>query len=375
MVKSLSIGPVLEAMRRRGILVDREKLKVKSEKLRKEIRKLAAEIKKLAGEDFNLNSPRQLSRILFEKLKLVKGGRRTKTGLRSTSEAALDNLRGSHRIIDKILQYREQFKLLSTYLEPWLKYSRASRDGRIHPTFLQDATATGRLTCQNPNLQNVPSQLREVLVAAAGHTLISVDYSQIELRVLATVTKDPALLEAFAKDLDIHQLTASKVFNVPLEKVTKEQRNLAKTLNFGVIYGMGAAAFARVSGLSRKEAEQFIEEYFLEFKKVRQWQEKVKWELQQNGYVENLEGQRRELGPGEERAAINFPIQSLAAHIIKLAMIKTAKYPLLLSIHDQLVFEIEKGKIKGSSAAIKEIMESVYKLAVPLKVNVTLGSW
>jgi len=259
----------------------------------------------------------------------------------------------------------------------------------VHTTFLQTSTATGRLSSQNPNLQNIPSVVKKVFIASSGYELVSLDYSQIELRILAGLSNDPKMLKAFKADQDIHRLTASQVFDIPLDKVTSEERNMAKTLNFGIVYGMGAVAFARSSGLSRKEARHFIEEYFSDFKKIKKWQEEVKEGVRKNGYVENLNGRKRWLpaitsvnrflASEAERAAINMPIQSLAADIIKLAMIKVHQQyknddvRLLLSIHDELLFEIKSDKVNSVVKKITQIMESVYNFPVHLKVDVSVG--
>ena len=379
---------VLEKMEKLGIGINQQAVKKLTDSFQERTKKLDSEIKKIVGKDFNLNSPQQLAAVLFDTLNINNGkGRRTKMGHRSTNFSALENLKDAHPIINLIIDYRELFKLLSTYLEPWKLLG-----DRIYPTFLQTGTSTGRLSCQNPNLQNVPPVLRQVFVPARGYKLVSFDYSQVELRVLATVAQDAKMIDAFNNNVDIHQLTASQVFHVLLDQVTKEQRQLGKTLNFGVVYGMGTAAFAKTSGLKRAEAELFISEYFADFSRVRQWHEEVKKSLREKGYVENLNGRRRWLlsvfsgDPWQvaeaERAAINMPIQSLAADIIKMAMVKIDEEILrytqndvrmILTIHDELLFEIADDKLKESIPRIKDIMESVYKLAVPLKVEYAVG--
>ncbi len=356
----LPLMPVLKDMYERGVGLDSKFLGDLRKKLSQQIEDLIKKIYQYTGE-FNINSPKQLSVILFDKLKIV-------PRLKSTAAGQLELIKDKHPVISLILNYREIFKAQSTYVEPLLGLGETART-----TFLQTGTATGRLSSKNPNLQNIPDIIRPAFVARAGYVLASFDYSQIELRVLATVANDKKMIEAFQNDLDIHKLTASQVFNVPLEKVTSDMRQLAKTLNFGVVYGMGPSAFARASGLSRQEAEKFIAEYFNNFAQIRDWQEKVKNELRQKGYVENLNGRKRWLPIEAERAAINMPIQSLAADIIKIAMIQTNKYRLLLSIHDELLFEIEDDKVKDIVNDIKNTMESVYHLSVPLKVNVKIG--
>lgn len=377
----MPLTPVLATMEMIGIGLDQEKVERLAREYRRQTAALKKQITDLVGEEINLNSPRQLSVLLFEKLKIGGRRRQTKTGLRSTGGGTLRDLAGVHPAVNPLIQYRENFKLLSTYLEPWQKLG-----DRVHPTFLQTGTATGRLSCQNPNLQNVPPALRSVFVPAPGYRLVACDYSQIELRVLASVSGDPAMLEAFENGVDIHRLTASKVFNVALEQVTDEMRQAGKTLNFGVVYGMGAAAFARASGRGRAEAEMFIAEYFADFSGVRQWQEEVKRRLRETGYAENANGRRRwlldvfssdqRLAAAAERAAINMPIQSLAADILKLAMVKIhrdLKPRMMLTVHDELLFEIENDRLEKTAAEIRRIMESVYSLRAPLKVSVKVG--
>lgn len=389
---------ILEKMSEMGIKVDLVYLKKLSGDLEKEISVLVKEIYKLAGGEFNLNSPKQLSEILFQKLKIETAGiLKRKTGAFATDVETLAALKDRHPVVEPILKYRELFKLKSTYVEPLREL--ADKKGRIHTTFVQTGTGTGRLSSQNPNLQNIPvigewgKKIRKAFISEKGFSFLSLDYSQIELRVLATVSGDTKMIDAFNNDLDIHKITASNVFNVPLEKVTPEMRNVAKTLNFGVIYGMGPLAFSKVSGLSRGEAEKFIKEYFNDFYDVKIWQEKTIKKAREVGYVETLNGRRRLLpninwpnrrfAAEAERTAINMPIQGLAADIIKLAMIRVDnlikknkwgdKVRMLLSIHDELVFEIVDDILKESMVEIKEEMENAYKLSVPLKVDSAVG--
>ena len=267
----LPLVKILEEMRNEGIKVDLKLLKKFSKNYAKKINSLEKQIYKKAGflrGGFNINSPKQLSEILFEKLKISKEGvSKTKTGNYSTDVESLLTIQSRHPIVGLILKYREVFKIQSTYIEPLRKL--ADKNQRVHTTFAQTGTATGRLSSQNPNLQNIPPVIREVFIAEKGYVLVSFDYSQIELRVLASVAKDKKMTEAFKNDLDIHKLTASQVFNVGLKEVTKKQRSFAKTLNFGVIYGMGPFAFARATGLSVMEAEKFIKEYFSNFLAIK----------------------------------------------------------------------------------------------------------
>ncbi len=394
----LPLVEILDSMHEVGIKLDLKYLAELNKEMDKEIVVLVAKIYKLAGGEFNLNSPKQLSEVLFERLKISgEGIRTTKTGLRSTDIETLTLIKKTHPIVEPILKYREIFKLRSTYVEPL--QALADKSGRVHTTFVQTGTATGRLSSQNPNMQNIPitgewgKKIRKAFIAEKDYSIASFDYSQIELRVLATVSGDPSMIEAFEKDLDIHKLTASKVYNVPLEKVTPEMRATAKTLNFGVSYGMGPQAFAKVSGLSVAEARKFIQEYFSDFAAVKKWQQETIDKAKKFGYVENLSGRRRWLpainwpnrrfASEAERVAINMPIQGLAADIIKLAMIRVAelikkekwrnKVRLLLSIHDELLFEIGDDILKEATGLIKKEMEAAYQLAVSLKVDSAVG--
>ena len=309
---------VLADMELRGIKLNVKGLRDLDKELEKQLGNLAKIIYKEAGEVFNINSPKQLGQILFQKLKIdIKGVKKTRGGAISTDVGTLMTIQNRHPIVKYLLEYRELFKLQSTYVRPL--QDLADKNGRVHTTYIQTGTSTGRLSSQNPNLQNIPigspdassriinkevgvptlrrddwaRKLRNCFVAEKNFQLVSFDYSQIELRVLASLSGDPKMIEAFNNDLDIHKLTAANVFNVPLEKVTSEMRRLAKTLNFGVVYGMGANAFAKTSGLSVAEARKFIEEYFSDFKKIKEWQEEVKAQVRTFGYVTNLNGRRR----------------------------------------------------------------------------------
>lgn len=381
-----------------GILADMEKIGVRIDAdilrgLKKEIdlviKKIEAEVYKEAGEVFNLNSPKQVLEVL---------NRRYKLKLKSTAAEKLEIIKDNCRAAELILQYREHFKIKSTYVEPLMRL--VGKDDRLRTTFNQTGTATGRLSSSEPNLQNIPQvsewtpKLRSAFLADKGFKLASFDYSQIELRILASVSGDKKLKEAFLKDQDIHRLTASQVFNLSIEKVTPEMRRVAKTLNFGVVYGMGSDAFAKQSGLKKDEAKRFIEEYFSDFPGVKKWQEEIKKQAGTFGYVTNLNGRRRwlfeiqsfnpRLRSEAERAAVNMPIQSLSADIIKLAMIKVNKLikekgwvsevRLLLSIHDELIFEISEKTLKEAIIEIQKAMESVFQLSVPLKVDFAAGN-
>ena len=398
----LPLVSVLEEMHQVGVKVDPGYLKKLSGDLNKELEKLVKDIYKKAGSEFNLNSPKQLSEVLFEKLGInPEGIPKKKTGAYSTDAETLNFIKDRHPIVAPMLRYRELFKLQSTYVLPLQEL--IAKDGRIHTSFIQTGAATGRLSSQNPNLQNIPvstewgKKIRGAFVSESGKSLVSLDYSQIELRVLASVAADPEMIAAFKNGLDIHKVTASKVFNVPIEKVTSEMRSLAKTLNFGVIYGMGPNAFAQTGNISVVEAKKFIQEYFSDFSSVKGWQEDMIRRAQRDKYVENLNGRRR-MVPGithpnrrfsseAERVVTNMPIQGLAADIIKLAMIKSEelihkkkwqdKVRLLLSIHDELIFEVNDKMVEEVVPEIKKVMESAYKLKdVELKVDSAVGkSW
>ena len=380
----LPLVSILEEMNQYGIMIDRTRLAEKEVILDRDIDALVKELYREAGHVFNPNSPKQLLEILKTTYKLK---------IKSTNIDKIEQFRSTVPFIDLILKYRELFKLKSTYLEPIKRMSEL--DTRIHPTFVQLKAATGRITCEHPNLQNIPPSIREIFVASSGYKLVSLDYSQIELRILASLTEDPEMLRAFKSNADIHQITASKIYNVSLEEVTPVMRKVAKTLNFGVIYGMGARALAQQSGLTPKEAKLFIDEYFSDFSTIKQWQETILATVRTQGFVENINGRMRPLPEimsfnkmlqsEAERMAINFPIQSVAADIIKSAMVKVKEHfsskgiwgtdvKMLLTIHDELVFEIkDTDRLLATVTEIKDIMESIYTLNVPLTVNLEIG--
>lgn len=402
------LAPILKEMEETGIKVDKKRLEEWERDLSEQTNDLTKKIYREAGQIFNINSPKQLLDILKKKFALK---------IKATNYDKLIAFR-SIPIIDLVLKYRELFKLKSTYIEPLTVLSSASRrkDERIHPTFVQLKAATGRITCENPNLQNIPETIRDVFIADNGFKLVSFDYSQIELRILASLTEDKNMIEAFENSIDIHQLTASKIFNVPLESVNNGMRKIAKTLNFGIVYGMGARSFAQESGLSIAEAKKFISEYFKDFPAIKNWQRDIIEKARRDGCVKNLNGRVRyfpeiissnpRFQSEAERMAVNFPIQSLAADIIKMAMVKIKekltgknwwgdKAKMLLTIHDELVFEIsaqsglpprtdtpqEYAPRKENNENLKEIielikntMESIYKLKIPLRVNVGIGN-
>ncbi|MEK7512609.1 MAG: DNA polymerase [Patescibacteria group bacterium] len=387
---------VLSAMERRGIAVDRNALNVLGERIGTVIKKNAERIFDMAGTSFNLNSPRQVAEILFERLHLsAPKARKTPTGQRRTGREVLESLREQHPIVPLILGYREDFKIKSSFVDPLR--TQLGADGRVRTTFLQTGTGTGRLSSEKPNLQNIPQEsrwapeLRRAFVAPEGFKLLSLDYSQLELRLLAHSTGDPGLLTAFREGKDIHAITAARVFHVDERAVTPPMRRIGKTLNFGIVYGMGARAFAQASGLSHTEAERVIADYFTVFPSIRQWQEATRACARRDGYVANANGRVRwfrkiRVSGGEfDRAAINMPLQSLGADIVKLAMIESYRTltergalgrtaHLVLSIHDELLFEIQGAMVSEIASVLRHTMETVYPLAVPLRVDVSIGA-
>lgn len=387
---------VLTEMEVEGIRVDAEVLKEQSEKISKEIQSIEKKIYEYSGEEFNLNSPKQLGEILFDKLKLDPKAKKTKTGQYKTGEEILVKLKDRHEIIEKILDYRQLQKLSSTYVDALPKEINPET-GRIHTTFVQTTAATGRLASTNPNLQNIPirseqgRQIRKAFVPRdQNHVLMSADYSQIELRVIAELSQDPKMLESFKKGEDIHRATAARVFNVAQEEVTREQRDQAKTVNFGIIYGVSAFGLAEQTGLSRSEARQLIDTYYETYPVLKNYIENQIHLAREQGFVETILGRRRYLKDinsrnaivkgHAERNAINAPIQGSAADIIKIAMInlheklqKDFKTKMLLQVHDELIFDVPKTELEPVQKLIKETMESAVKLSIPLIVDIGVG--
>lgn len=385
----LPLVPVLVDMELKGIKIDIAELNNQGKGLAEDIRKLEKQIHEAAGETFNIGSPKQLGHILFEKLKLPVG-HKTKTGY-STNSDVLEALEAQHPIAKLILEYRELTKLKSTYVDA-LPALADPQTGRVHTKLNQAQTTTGRLSSTDPNLQNIPIRtdrgrlVRKAFVADQGNVLISADYSQIELRVLAHITGDEGLTRAFRDDLDIHAATASEIFAIDLKDVTAHHRRIAKAVNFGLAYGQGAFGLAEVLGIPRKEAMEIIDRYFKRFAGVKRYMEETVKQAMEQGYVSTLFGRRRYLDEMKsnnpnirragERAAINAPIQGTASDLVKLAMIKVHEslpIPLLLQVHDELIFECPSDQAEEMCADIKSIMEGVYQLNVPLKVNVGAG--
>ncbi len=393
------VTPILERMERTGIGLDSKPLVALSRKMSRELGKLERTIHTAAGGPFNINSPRQLTEVLFEKLKLAPIGiRKTeKSGALSTRESELVKLRKLHPIVGDILRYRELAKLKSTYADALPKL--IGPDGRVHTTWNQTGTATGRLSSQSPNLQNIPirseygREIRKAFRAARGYTLVAFDYSQLELRIAADLAHDEKMIAAFSRGLDIHKLTASEVNNLPIEKVTPELRARAKTLNFGVLYGMGARAFAETALVSRDEAEHFIEEYFRDFSGIARFIEEQKALARTQGFTTTAFGRKRffpdigvtnfRLAREAERQAVNFPIQGTEADIMKKAMIAVDGWiatgglrndiRMLLQIHDELIFEITAGRVKIAIPEITRFMEGAWSGSVAMKVEVKQG--
>jgi len=380
--------PILLAMENTGILIDSKLLKSQSEHLGKDIATLEKEIHAEAGTTFNIGSPKQLGAILFDKLKMPTG-KKTKTGY-STDNEVLEKLAKEFPITGKILQWRELSKLKSTYVDalPMI----ADQYGRVHTTFNQALTSTGRLSSTNPNLQNIPirtergNQIRKAFIADSGHSLISADYSQIELRILAHITSDPGLLRAFENNLDIHAATASEVFEVPLKDVTPEMRRKAKAVNFGLAYGQSAFGLAETLRIPRTEAADIITRYFARFSSVQAFMTDTIEEAKKKGYVETVFGRRRYLdelfstSPAVrkfgERAAINAPIQGTASDLVKMAMIKVGlpgNARPLLQVHDELVLEVNDSDVDEVCRAVSSKMENIAHLKVPLRVNTGNG--
>lgn len=386
----------LYEMEKNGIRVDGEALHQYGKKLRTRIEELTAEIHAMAGEEFNINSPKKLGEILFEKLGL-KNGKKTKTGY-STSAEVLEKLTNAHPIIPKILEYRQLTKLNSTYAEGLTGYIRA--DGRIHGKFHQTVTVTGRISSADPNLQNIPTrmplgrEIRKVFIPEEGSVFVDADYSQIELRVLAHMSGDAALIAAYQADEDIHAITASQVFDVPLDQVDSTLRRKAKAVNFGIVYGISSFGLGQDLDISRKEAEGYIEKYFATYGKVKEFLDRTVEDAKKNGYTVTMFGRRRpipELASSNfmtrsfgERAAMNAPVQGTAADIIKIAMVHVNRRlkeehlqsKLVLQIHDELIIETKKEELEIVQKILVEEMMHAADLAVPLLVDANVGdSW
>ncbi len=385
---------VLAEMERAGVRVDIPCLQELDRELVRQIDGLAAEIYRLAGMEFNISSPKQLAFVLFQRLQLP-ALKKTKTGL-STDQEVLEYLAAQHEIAAKVVEYRELVKLKNTYVDV-LPRLADPRTGRVHTTFNQTLAATGRLSSTEPNLQNIPirtevgRRIRRAIIPDDGALLLGVDYSQIDLRVLAHITEDPGLLAAFARDDDVHAVTAAEVFNVPREEVTPDLRRRAKTIVFGVAYGMSEFGLAAQLGISKAEARQYIERYYARYPQVRAYMTRIVEQARRDGYVTTLLNRRRYLPDlfsrnrvvreAAERTAINTPIQGSSADIIKKAMVEIARevlprYPavrMILQIHDELLFEVPAEEAREAARAIQDVMSQAYPLKVPLKTEARVG--
>lgn len=388
---------VLADMEQEGINLDKAFLNSLSQDLDNDIKSLETKIYEEAGEEFNIASPKQLGEILFNKLKLVDKPKKTKTGQYSTAEDVLSYLAKDHEIIQSVLDFRGLSKLKSTYIDALPEQIEAST-GRVHTDYMQTVAATGRLSSNNPNLQNIPirtergRQVRKAFIPRnEDYILLAADYSQIELRVIAALSQETTMIEAFKNGEDIHASTASKVFNIPSEEVSREQRSNAKTVNFGIIYGVSAFGLSNQTDLSRAEAKELIDTYYKTYPKLRNYiSEQIDF-ARENGYVQTVLGRRRYLKDingsnaivrgAAERNAVNAPIQGSAADIIKIAMINihqklqegNYKSKMLLQVHDELVFDVYKPELESLQAMIKSEMENAYKLEVPLDVEIGIG--
>ena len=388
---------VLADMELEGIRIDVPFLKSLSNDIEKDIFSLQQAVYEQAGEIFNLSSPKQLGDILFEKLKLISKPKKTKTGQYATSEEILSELAPKHKIVANVLEYRQLQKLQSTYIDALPKEVN-STTGRVHTTYMQAVTATGRLSSNNPNLQNIPirtergQQIRKAFVPRnEDYTLLSADYSQIELRVIAALSGEKNMIEAFLQNQDIHRSTAAKVFNVDIQSVTREQRSHAKTVNFGIIYGVSAFGLSNQTELSRSESKELIDTYYQTYPQLKVFIDKQIHFARENGYVETILGRRRYLPDinsrnqvvrgAAERNAVNAPIQGSAADIIKIAMINIynllkdnkLKTKILLQVHDELIFDVPKNELDFVKPLIKKTMEEAYQFAVPLVVDLGIG--
>lgn len=398
----LPLIPIIQQMHDDGVVIDKKYFKDLSKEYHKELEKIEKKIWELAGEEFNIASPKQLGEILYGKLAL--GGnkvKKTSTGAFSTKESELEKMRDSHPIISLVFEHRELSKLLGTYIDTIPEL--VAEDGKLHAWFIQYGAATGRMSSKDPNLQNIPikselgRRIRNGFVAEKGSKIVSFDYSQIELRIAAMLSKDEKLTEIFKKGLDVHTAVAAQVFKVELKDVTKDMRRSAKTINFGVLFGMGVNALKAGIGGTRQEAQEFYNNYFETYSQLSQYLEDTKAFALKHGYTETYYGRRRYfegiksklpfIRASAERMAINAPIQGTEADIIKIAMAKIfdhfkkegqlGEVKMLMQVHDALVFEIKDAEIEKASKVIKEIMEGVLTQketdGIPIIVDASVG--
>lgn len=388
----MPLVPVLAYMERNGVRIDTEALKETSRHFTVRMNQIEEEVHQLAGMEFNIASPKQVGEVLFDRLKIVEKAKKTKTGQYVTSEEVLESLRGKHEIVGKILEHRGLKKLLGTYIDALPQLINPAT-GRIHTSFNQTVTATGRLSSSNPNLQNIPirnedgKEIRKAFIPDEGCEFFSADYSQIELRIMAHLSNDPHMIEAFQKDQDIHAATAAKIYKVKLEEVTREQRSKAKTANFGIIYGISVFGLAERLNVDRKEAKALIDGYFENYPNVKAYMDQSIQEAREKGYIETIFKRKRYLPDINsknavvrgyaERNAINAPIQGSAADIIKVAMIRIyqrfqeegIRSKMILQVHDELNFSVlPEEKEKVQQIVISE-MEAAYKMKAPLRAD------
>lgn len=388
----MPLVPVLAYMERNGVRIDTDALKETSRHFTARMNQIEEEVHQLAGMEFNIASPKQVGEVLFDRLKIVEKAKKTKTGQYVTSEEVLESLRGKHEIVGKILEHRGLKKLLGTYIDALPQLINPAT-GRIHTSFNQTVTATGRLSSSNPNLQNIPirnedgKEIRKAFIPDEGCEFFSADYSQIELRIMAHLSNDPHMIEAFQKDQDIHAATAAKIYKVKLEEVTREQRNKAKTANFGIIYGISVFGLAERLNVDRKEAKALIDGYFENYPNVKAYMDQSIQEAREKGYIETIFKRKRYLPDINsknavvrgyaERNAINAPIQGSAADIIKVAMIRIYQRfqeegihsKMILQVHDELNFSVlPEEKEKVQQIVISE-MEAAYKMKAPLRAD------
>lgn len=393
----MPLVPVLSRMERKGVLIDAQVLAAQSQEITQRLAEIEKETFALAGQEFNLSSPKQLQEILFDKLQLpvIK---KTPKGAPSTNEEVLEELAHSHELPRLILEHRGLAKLKSTYTDK-LPLMVNSKTKRVHTSYHQAVTATGRLSSRDPNLQNIPvrneegRRIRQAFIAREGFKIVAADYSQIELRIMAHLSQDKGLLDAFAQGKDIHRATASEVFGIPLEEVTSEQRRSAKAINFGLIYGMSAFGLSQQIGVERREAQRYMDLYFERYPGVLDYMERTRKQASEQGYVETLDGRRLYLPEinsknairrkASEREAINAPMQGTAADIIKKAMIAVDNWicnecpddvHMIMQVHDELVFEVRESYLENANIMIHKLMESSMELAIPLKVEVGVGN-
>jgi DNA polymerase I len=394
----MPLVPVLAEMEFNGVTLDVQHLRKYSKQLEIETNDLEVKIKSFADMDFNLDSPKQLGEVLFDHLKISAKAKKTKTGQYATSEDILQQHKNDHEIIPCILDYRQMKKLKSTYVDP-LPTLLDPSDNRVHTSFMQTVTATGRLSSNNPNLQNIPirsergKEIRKAFVSRGDEfKLMAVDYSQIELRIIAALAEDPTMIKAFQDRQDIHKATAAKVFKVSLDEVTKEQRSAAKAVNFGIIYGQSAFGLSQNLGISRSEAKQIIDAYFNEYSTIKLYMDNAVNNARENGFVETIMQRRRYLPDINsanavvrsfaERNAVNAPIQGSAADIVKLAMVavfkamkaKKVKSKMILQVHDELVFDVHNTEVELMKQLVKEAMENAVSLKVPMEVEMQLAT-